>query len=186
MLAIVALAAALFAGLSFFLFVRVRGLETQLVEAQEQGGRKEARLLGRERSVLAAMFEGELAENKNRIEAFLAIYGDLLSELKNPAVTPKYQQGGDIIQKHPALTRLVFEGNSGRLSLFDLKLSGQISKVYAAFPPEQEYLTLQPTDSLLSVIGVVEKALREAEALLPAVEATRAALESVVNAVRAG
>lgn len=132
----------------------------------EQSSRKEATLLNRERHVLISTFEGELTENKNKIEAFLVIYGDMLRGLQDAEEVPKYQQGGDIVQKHPTFGRAVFEANVSKLSLLDIKLAGQISKLYAAMPKEQEYINLEPTVPLETAVKLVEKVLKEAEELL--------------------
>ena len=132
----------------------------------EQSSRKEATLLNRERHVLISTFEGELTENKNKIEAFLVIYGDMLRGLQDTEEVPKYQQGGDIVQKHPTFGRAVFEANVSKLSLLDIKLAGQISKLYAAMPKEQEYINLEPTVPLETAVKLVEKVLKDAEDLL--------------------
>lgn len=142
-----------------------RMASTQEREA-EQSSRKEATLLNRERHVLISTFEGELTENKNKIEAFLVIYGDMLRGLQGGEEVPKYQQGGDIVQKHPTFGRAVFEANVSKLSLLDIKLAGQISKLYAAMPKEQEYINLEPTVPLETAVKLVEKVLKEAEDLL--------------------
>ncbi|MDE1151800.1 MAG: hypothetical protein PW788_04605 [Micavibrio sp.] len=132
----------------------------------EQSSRKEAMLINRERHVLISTLEGELTENKNKIEAFLVIYGDMLRTLKDQTEVPKYQQSGDIVQKHPAFGRAVFEANVGKLSLLDIKLAGQVSKLYSAMPKEQEYINLEPNVPLETAVKLVEKILKEAEVLL--------------------
>ena len=132
----------------------------------EQSRHKEAMLVNRERHVLISTLEGELTENKNKVEAFLVIYGDMLRTLKDPNEVPKYQQSGDIVQKHPSFGRAVFEANVGKLSLLDIKLAGQVSKLYSAMPKEQEYINLEPNVPLETAIKLVEKILKEAEVLL--------------------
>ncbi len=132
----------------------------------EQSSRKEAMLVNRERHVLISTLEGELTENKNKVEAFLVIYGDMLRTLKDNNEVPKYQQSGDIVQKHPSFGRAVFEANVGKLSLLDIKLAGQVSKLYSAMPKEQEYINLEPNVPLETAIKLVEKILKEAEVLL--------------------
>ncbi len=135
-------------------------------QESEQSSRKEAMLQNRERHVLISTFEGELTENKNKIEAFLVIYGDMLRGLQDSNEVPKYQQGGDIVQKHPTFGRAVFEANVSKLSLLDIKLAGQISKLYAAMPKEQEYINLEPSVPLETAVKLVEKVLKEAETLV--------------------
>ncbi|MBL8712621.1 MAG: hypothetical protein JNM12_06955 [Alphaproteobacteria bacterium] len=132
----------------------------------EQTSRKEAMLQSRERHVLISTLEGELMENKNKIEAFLVIYGDMLRSLQDANEVPKYQQGGDIVQKHPTFGRAVFEANVSKLSLLDIKLAGQISKLYSAMPKDQEYINLEPTVPLETAVKLVQKVLKEAETLI--------------------
>lgn len=132
----------------------------------EQTSRKEAMLQSRERHVLVSTLEGELMENKNKIEAFLVIYGDMLRSLQDANEVPKYQQGGDIVQKHPTFGRAVFEANVSKLSLLDIKLAGQISKLYSAMPKDQEYINLEPTVPLETAVKLVQKVLKEAETLI--------------------
>ncbi|MBI1215117.1 MAG: hypothetical protein GC185_04770 [Alphaproteobacteria bacterium] len=142
-----------------------RMADLQQMEA-EQSSRKEEMLQTRERQVLVSTLEGELIENKNKIEAFLVIYGDMLRSLQDSSEVPKYQQGGDIVQKHPGFGRTVFETNVGKLSLLDIKLAGLISKLYSSMPKEQEYINLEPDVPLDTAIKLVEKVLKEAEELL--------------------
>jgi endonuclease YncB( thermonuclease family) len=158
-----------FGGLAIIGFVAwywLKRMATVHEQESEQSSRKEAMLINRERHVLISTFEGELTENKNKIEAFLVIYGDMLRGLQDTNEVPKYQQGGDIVQKHPTFGRAVFEANVGKLSLLDIKLAGQISKLYAAMPKEQEYINLEPSVPLETAVKLVEKVLKEAETLL--------------------
>jgi endonuclease YncB( thermonuclease family) len=131
-----------------------------------QSERKEALLQSRERQVLLTTLEGELAENKNKIEAFLVIYGDLLKSLSDPMQPPKYQQVGDIVQKHPSFSKTVFEANVNKLSLLDIKLAGHLSKLYSAMPKEQEYINLDQNVPLDTAIKLVEKVLQDSQDLL--------------------
>jgi endonuclease YncB( thermonuclease family) len=146
-------------------------------QESEQSSRKEAMLLTRERQVLVSTLEGELLENKNKIEAFLVIYGDLLRALKDPNEVPKYQQGGDIVQKHPSFSKTVFEANVGKLSLLDIKLAGKVSKLYSSMPKDQEYINLEPGVPLDTAVQLVEKVLKEAEAMLVPINAVIAGLQ---------
>lgn len=138
-------------------------------EDQERTRHHEDALKEREAQVLISTLEGELIENKNRIEAFVLIYGDMLRSLKNPAETPKYQETGDTVQKYPACSRVVFEANVGKLSLLDIKLAGLLSKLYASFPRDQQYINLEPETPLETAVKLVEKIVTEAEAYLPPV-----------------
>lgn len=170
--------------IAFVMHYRMRSLEALQQEGQENANRKETQLLSRERHVLAATLEGELADNKNRIEAFITIYGSMLQSLKSPGETPKYQQAGDIIQKHPDLSKVVFEANVSKFSLLDMKLAAQLSKLYSSLPKEQEYINIQPSEPIASVIAVVEKVLHEAEGMMPPITTAIAALDEIIGAGR--
>lgn len=127
---------------------------------------KEALMQSRERHVLLSTLEGELSENKNKIQAFLTIYGDMLRSLQNPNEIPKYQQMGDTVQKHPSLSKTIFEANIGKLSLLEMKLAGMLSKFYTALPAKQEYINLDSNVPLETAVKLVEKILKEAEEVL--------------------
>jgi hypothetical protein len=169
---------------AFMIHYRLKRLETLHVEEQEQAQRKETQLVTRERHVLVSTLEGELTENKNRIEAFLTIYGAMLENLKSKTEKPKYQQSGDIVQKHPSLSKTVFETSVGKLSLLDMKLAAQISKLYASLPKEQEYVNIEPGVPIESATALVEKVMREAQELVPPITAVIAALEEIVASSR--
>lgn len=127
---------------------------------------KETALEARERQVLVTTLEVELAENKNKIEAFLVIYGDMLRSLQDTSEEPKYRQVGDIVQKHPNYSKTVFEANVNKLSLLDIKLAGRLSKLYAQMPRETEYINLDQNVPLETAVKLIEKVLRETEELL--------------------
>ncbi len=169
---------------AFIMHYRLKSLETLQQEEREQAHRKETQLLVRERHVLVSTLEGELTENKNRIEAFMTSYGAMLENLKSKTETPKYRQGGDIVQKHPSLSKTVFESSVSKLSLLDMKLAAQLSKLYAGLPKEQEYVNIEPGVPLDSAVALVEKVLREAEALVPPITAVIAALDEIIASSR--
>jgi endonuclease YncB( thermonuclease family) len=139
-------------------------------ETQQESRAREAALQGREVNILSATLENELSDNKDKVEAYLAIYGDMLSALKDPAAAKRYQQAGDIVQKHPAFSRTVFDASVGKLSLLDVKVSGTVSRVYARLPREAEYITLDPDVPLDTAVKLVEKVIEGASVLVPEIE----------------
>jgi hypothetical protein len=169
---------------AFVMYYRLKRLETQQQEEREHTQRKENQLVVRERHVLVSTLEGELTENKNRVEAFLTIYGAMLENLQSKTEKPKYQQSGDIVQKHPSLSKTVFETSTGKFSLLDMKLAAQISKLYAALPKEQEYVNIEPGVPIESARALVEKVMREAEALIPPITAVITALDEIIASSR--
>lgn len=143
--------------------------------------RKESLLQTREKNVLLTTLEGELLENKNKIEAFMVIYGDMLQGLQSTTETPKYQQVGDIVQKHPSFSKTVFEANVSKLSLLGIKLAGNISKLYASLPKEQEYINLEPGVPLNTAVQLVEKVRSDAQALVPSIDAAIQGLQAAAQ-----
>lgn len=135
------------------------------VEEFEAGRKKERALLVRERLVLTSLLEGELQENLSRIDAFLVVYRDMLRDLKNPEEVPQYQQTGELIHRHPALSRAIFETNMNKLSLLDLKIAGEISRLYAGVHSDPEYVTLEPSTPLSEATAYIAAAIAEAEEL---------------------
>ncbi|MFH1157320.1 MAG: hypothetical protein V1721_00300 [Pseudomonadota bacterium] len=168
-----------FAGLLIVALVmhyRLNRLEFLQQGEFDKARRKESMLLTRERYVLVSTLEGEMTENRNRIEAFLTVTGDMLRNLTCPDEEPKYRKAGDIVQKHPSLSKAIFEANVAKLSLLDMHLAGQISKLYAALPKEQEYITLEPDVPLDTAVRLVEKVLKGAHDMLLLIDQAAAAL----------
>lgn len=157
--------------------------ENQLHEL-EQAHQKELMLQSRERQVLLTTLEGELSENKNKIEAFLVIYGDMLRTLQDKSEDPKYMQVGDIVQKHPIFSKTVFEGNVDKLSLLDINLAGRLSKFYSALPKEAEYINLDQNVPLDTAVKLVEKVLRETESILQPISTIISELQAADKAHR--
>ena len=145
----------------------MKRIEVFQQEEFEQAKNRESALQKRERQVLVSALQGELAENKNRIEAFVSIYNDMLQTLKAGDETPQYQQAGDILQRHPSLSKAVFEANVGKFSLLDIKLAGKLSKFYISLPKDQEYINIERNVPIDTVIKLLEKTIKDAEDIMP-------------------
>jgi len=154
----------------------LRKMSSLQKEEFERISHKEFMLSSRERYVLISTLEGELVENRNKVTAFSLIYGDMLRSLKMKEETPKYQRAGDIVQRLPALSRAVFEANIGKLSLLDMRLAGQLSKLYTALPTGNEYINLDPAMPIEKAVATVERVLKEADDLMPALDQALQAL----------
>jgi len=147
-------------------------------EESEKSRRREDELAARERSILVSALLGEIAENHNKAAAFLSIYRAMLADLQNPDETPKYQRVGDIVQKHPVMSKRVFESSMNKLSLLDLHLTGQLSKLYTALPDAREYINLDPDLPIEKAVEAVETVLKNAEHLMSELERMNAALNA--------
>ncbi|MBL1147363.1 MAG: hypothetical protein D8M28_06645 [Proteobacteria bacterium] len=156
-------------------------IKRQEMEFKETREKEEA-LLRREKLVLASAIEGELSENKVKIEAFLTIYHDLLKELQDDSVTPKYQRsGGDLIHKHPALNRTVFEGSISKLSALDMQLASTLSKLYAYIHAEPDYITIDSKMPHGEVLSLMQKTIQTTEALIPQIDFALEQLSSMIQ-----
>ncbi len=89
----------------------------------------------------------------------------MLRSLKDLSETPKYQQVGDIVQRYPSFSHIVFDGNVNKLSSLGLQVAARVSKLYASLPRTQEYINLEPNVPLETAIKLVEKTVNEAQEL---------------------
>lgn len=138
-------------------------------------------LVGREKAVLAASLIGEINENKNKCEAFITIYSEMLKNLRDDSRKPAYQQTGDFVHKAPALSRSVYDKNLSNLSLFEPALATKISEIYATLETDPEYLSLEPDMPLDTAIRMVEMVVKNAEATSQNVDKVVPSLEVVVR-----
>ena len=171
-------------GLILIAFATKRGfsniLKRQLMEFKESRQKEDA-LLRREKLVLAAALEGELEENKIKLEAFLTIYQSILDELMDEVAPPKYQKGGDLLHTHPALNRTVFEGSINKLSALDMQTASSLSKLYSHIHPEPEYKTIATDTPIEDVKNMVRQTIKEAQALIPQIDYAIEQLKNIMT-----
>jgi hypothetical protein len=143
----------------------LRGFET-ISKVQSQNMEmlsKERKLRDKERGIVAMMLDSELKSNKAKIEAYLVVYREMLQALENPERTPKYKKAGDIVQRQPALDRVVFDRNTDKLDILGDRLSSEIIHFYARIKSKPDYINIEPDMALEEVIGIVNKAIENAE-----------------------
>ena len=157
----------------------LKNMADQQAHESARNAQKEERLMNRERQVLITTLEAELIENKNKIEAFMAIYGDMLSDMKGSS-RPRYMDSGDIVQKLPAYSKTLCESNVSKLSLLDMKLAGQLSNFYVTMSKDNEYINLEPDLPVETAVKLIEKVMQDTNELLPELDATIAQLESAM------
>lgn len=158
-------------GLALIAFMTWRGFRHLALERERenaQARRKEKALAQRERLMLITALETELLDNKNKIDAYIAVNRDLLRDLQSGSA--KYQQSGDIVQKHPALSKDAFEANMDNLRLLDIQTAGVVSKLYTRLHANAEYVNLEPTVPLDTAVKLLEKVIEEAQALIPEID----------------
>ncbi|MCB1783726.1 MAG: thermonuclease family protein [Alphaproteobacteria bacterium] len=151
-------------GISVFImrgFRRVVDIQNQSIDLAA----RERSLRSKEKFVIASMLDAEIRTNKTKIEAYITIYEEMLSDFKNTAVEPKYRRSGDIVQKQPALNRSVFDGNTDKLDLLGRKTASDIIHYYARIKTIPDYVTLEPEMPLERARGVVAQAIENAKKL---------------------
>ncbi|MCB1681153.1 MAG: thermonuclease family protein [Rhodospirillales bacterium] len=154
----IAIVLAALAGITLFI---MRGFRN-VVEVQNQSmdlASKERLLREKEKFVVASMIDAEVRTNKTKIEAYLLMYDELLKDLKDKTREPKYRKSGDIIQKQPALSRAVFDGNTSKLDLLGQHTASDIIHYYARIKTVPDYVELEPDAPLAEAIGIVEGAV---------------------------
>lgn len=139
-----------------------------VVEVQNQSmdlATKERVLREKERLIIASMINAEVKTNKSKIEAYLVMYEELLKDLKDKTREPKYKKSGDIIQRQPALSRAVFDGNTAKLDLMGSQSASDIIHYYARIKTVPDYYELEPDAPVAQAISVVESAVEGAKKL---------------------
>lgn len=145
----------------------MRGFQ-KVVDAQHENMdmiSRERALRDKEREIFATMLDSEIKSNKSKIEAYMAVYDEMLKALKDEARTPKYKKVGDIVQSQPALDRSIFDRNTDKLDILGDRLSSEVIHFYARIKNTPDYINLEPNMDLSDAIGVVEKGLKNAERL---------------------
>lgn len=151
-------------GITFFI---LRGFRA-VVDVQNQSmdlASKERVLREKEKFVIASMINAEVKTNKSKIEAYLLMYEELLKDLKDKTREPKYKKSGDIIQRQPALSRAVFDGNTAKLDMMGSQAASDIIHYYARIKTVPDYIELEPDAPVSEAVALVESAVEGAKKL---------------------
>ncbi len=162
-----ALVLVMIASFSILSLIIMRGFR-QVIEAQNHGSEmagRERQLRDKERSVIAKMLDSEIKANKSKVEAYLVVYEEMLSSLRDPDRQPKYKKTGDIVQKQPVLSRSVFDLNTDKLDILGDRLCSQVVHFYARIKTKPDYINLEPETPLDEAISMVEKCVKTAHQL---------------------
>jgi endonuclease YncB( thermonuclease family) len=152
---------------TFLSIIIMRGFQ-KVVDAQNDNiamMTKERKLRDQEREVVAVMLDSELKANKAKIEAYLAVYEEMLKSMKDTERTPKYKKSGDIVQRQPALGRAVFDRNTDKIDVLGPRLSSELVHFYARIKSNPEYVNLEPQMEIEEAISVLERSLKHARRL---------------------
>lgn len=145
----------------------LKGFRT-VVEVQNQSmdlAGKERVLREKEKIVIVSMINAEVKTNKTKIEAYLVMYEELLKDLKDKTHEPKYKKSGDIIQRQPALSRTVFDGNTSKLDLLGQQVASDIIHYYARIKTVPDYVELEPDAPMSEAVALVEASVDGAKKL---------------------
>lgn len=152
---------------TFLSIIIMRGFQ-KVVDAQNDNiamMTKERKLRDQEREVVAVMLDSELKANKAKIEAYLAVYEEMYKSMTDPERTPKFKKSGDIVQRQPALTRVVFDRNTDKIDVLGSRLSSELVHFYARIKSNPEYVNLEPDMELEEAQEIVERSLKHARRL---------------------
>lgn len=127
--------------------------------------RQEKAMKDRERFVLAAALEGEIATNIAKLDAFMIIYEEMLKNLKDPSKTPKYKGGGDVVHEKPTLLRSVYDANLDKLDLLGTQIVADLTQLYVHIDSSPDYITLEPDMPIEQVIAIVQKIVNDARTI---------------------
>lgn len=126
---------------------------------------KERDLKEKEKLVIASMINSEIKENKSKIEAYLLVYEEMLRDFSDATKPPTYQKTGEVIQKQPALSRVVFDGNTSKIDLFGSELASNLVHYYARIKTNPDYLEVAPDTPIEEVQAIISMAVGNAEKL---------------------
>lgn len=150
--------------LSFYImrgFGRVVDMQSQVIDLAS----KERSLKDQEKYIISSMITSEIKENKTKIEAYLMIYEETLTDFEDNGRTPKYKSGGEVIQKQPGLSRVIFDGNTHKLELLGATLPSELIHYYARIKTNPDYIELKPEMSEEEAQKIIETAVDTAKKL---------------------
>ncbi len=154
-------------GLAILSFYIMRGFG-RVVDVQNQAldlATKERSLKDKEKHIVASMINSEIQENKTKIEAYLMVYEETLKDFDEDGRIPKYKSGGEVIQKQPGLSRVIFDGNTHKLELLGTRLPSELIHYYARIKTNPDYIELKTDMSEDEAKKIIETVVEAAQKL---------------------
>ncbi len=142
-------------------FSRVVDIQSQSIDLAT----KERALKDKEKYIIASMIDAEIRSNKAKIKAFLTIYEETLQGLSDSGRALEYQKAGDIVQKQPALSRSVFDGNTNKLDLLGSRLASSVIHYYARIKTSPDYIDIKPDTPYNEAKKIIETVIDNANKL---------------------
>ena len=149
--------------ISFYImrgFGRVITLQNQSMDLAA----KERELREREKNVIASMIHSEIRENKPKIDAYLTVYEEMLAESMS-SDGPSFMKTGEIVQRQPALSRNVFDGNTGTLNVLGARMASEIIHYYARIKTNPDYVEIKPDMPVEKVREIIKTSVENAKKL---------------------
>ncbi len=125
---------------------------------------KERDLREREKNVIASMVHSEIRENKPKIDAYLTVYEEMLAEAMG-SDDPSFMKTGEIVQRQPALSRSVYDGNTGTLNLLGACMASEIIHYYARIKTTPDYFEIKPDMPVEKVREIIKASIDHAKKL---------------------
>lgn len=142
-------------------FGRVVDVQTRSLEL----AKREQDIKRKEQRVIKSMLNSEIKDNRSKIEAYLLIYEEMLRDISNSGTQPMYQKTGEVIQKQPALSRVVFDGNIAKLDLFDGEVASHLVHYYARIKTNPDYIEIMPDMPLEDMKNLISDIVEQARKL---------------------
>ncbi len=117
------------------------------------------------RARLAEALIAEAVENKNKTDAFISIYAELVQKLRHIEQTASYQETGDFIHRHVPLGRAVYDAHHGQWHALGQTLEQELHYLYERISPESVYDELTRDTPRGQALQAVEAIIEEAQTL---------------------
>ncbi len=152
--------------LATFAYYLLRGFG-RVIDAQNKTvdlAEKERALKNKEKYVIATMLNAEIQSNRAKIEAYLTIYEETLTDFSSPTNSAIYNSS-EIIQKQPGLGRSVFDGNTDKLELLGGPIASKLIHYYARIKTVPDYVEIKPGTPINEAHDTVKKFIDGAKKL---------------------
>lgn len=158
--------------LSSFSYASIKKLN-HIIDLQRQSlnlSKRESKLQQQEIHVILRMLVAELQTNQSKLEAYITIYQETLSDLNNTQKEPRYRKLGDMIQMQPSLRRDVYVKNTHKLKFLGDDLAARLVQFYTGLCEDPEYKDIEPDDDITEIKTLVKTVLENGHSMNEALE----------------
>ncbi len=122
------------------------------------------------RAVVATHILEELVENKNKAQAFVTIYSDMLQKLRSLDQKATYEEAGDFIHRHVPLNRSVYDLYVEHCAVLGPALQKELGELYKNVRNDTIYDELTRETPRSTALRHLEKTIDEAQKLIAAID----------------